>query len=225
MMHTRSTIFSRHARHAFSALALGLGLGLGAPAAFAASAGPVTEADIESRYRLDVERCNTGQTNQDKPTCMREAGAARDEARRNRLTNANESYRQNETARCQALPIGERDECMLQMSGQNTTTQGSVGAGGVLRETTIEVPGTPTPAPAPGLVPGTTSPVPPALPAPGLTPNPPPVVPAPSLAPTAPATPAAPVSPATPVAPMSPATPVSPTAPAATPAPGTGVMK
>ena len=146
-MHTRSTIFARHARHALSALALGLGLGLGAAAVHAASSSPVTEADIESRYRLDVERCNTGQTNQDKATCMREAGAARDEARRNRLTNANESYRQNETARCQALPIGERDECMLQMSGQNTTTRGSVGGGGVLRETTIEVPGTPTPAP------------------------------------------------------------------------------
>jgi len=214
-MHTRSTIC---VRHALSALALGLGLALGASGAMAAgAAGAATNTDIETRYRIDVERCNTGQTNQDKATCLREAGAARDEARRSRLTNANESYRQNETARCQALPVEQRDECMLQMSGQNTTTQGSVGAGGVLRETTIEVPGTPVPAPAPGVVPGTTTPVPPALPAPALTPNPPPVVPAPSLTPNAPAAPVAPVAPAAPTSPAAPAT--------TAPVPGTGLTK
>jgi hypothetical protein len=190
-------------------MAIGLGLSLSTAAAWAASASTPTNADIEARYRLDVERCNTGQTNQDKATCLREAGAARDEARRNRLTNANESYQQNETARCQALPADQREDCMLQMSGQNTTTQGSVGAGGILRETTIEVPG--TPAPAGGVVPGATSPAPSALPAPGLTPNPPPAVPAPSLTPTAPVTPT---------------TPASPTTPATTvPVPGTGLTQ
>jgi hypothetical protein len=212
MMHTRST---SAARHAISALALGLGLGLSAFAAMAANASTAANAnsDIETRYRIDVERCNAGQTNQDKATCLREAGAARDEARRNRLNNGNQSYSQNETARCQALPTDQRDECLLQMSGKDTTTQGSVGAGGVLRETTIVVPG--TPAPAAGTVPGTTSPVPSAVPSPGLTPNAPATVPNPSLSPTTPATPM----------PMSPATPASPNAPATAPVPGTGLMK
>ncbi|WP_353149773.1 hypothetical protein [Pollutimonas bauzanensis] len=100
-----------------------------------------TNSEIEARYQSDVALCNSGQSNQDKADCMREAGAARDEARRNRLNNSNQAYDKNEVARCQALPTAERDECMLQMSGSNTTTQGSVGAGGVLRETTITTPG------------------------------------------------------------------------------------
>src|SRR3546814_13124526 len=92
-------------------------------------------------------------------TCLREAGAARDESRRHRLINGNESYQQNQTSRCQALPVAERGDCMLQMSGQDTKVEGSVGAGGVLRETTITIPGTPTPAPGAA----------PVTPAPGLT--------------------------------------------------------
>ena len=161
------------------------GMCLAATMAMAAGAG--TNADIEARYKLDVERCNMGQTNQDKATCLREAGAARDESRRNRLTNANESYQQNQVSRCQALPVAERQDCMLQMSGQDTRVEGSVGAGGVLRETTITIPGTPMPA--------TTPAAPPVTPAPGLTPNPPATVPAPSLAPTAPAAPGTTVTP------------------------------
>jgi hypothetical protein len=160
------------------AAAIAMGAGTGANAQ--------SSTDIEARYKLDVERCNTGQTNQDKATCLREAGAARDESRRNRLNNANESYQQNQTSRCQSLPVAERNDCMLQMSGQDTRTEGSVGAGGVLRETTITIPG--TPAPAAGAVPVT--------PAPGLTPNPPPATPAPTLAPAAPAVPGTTVTPA-----------------------------
>ena len=165
-----------------------IGVCLAAPIAMGAGTGANAQpgTDIEARYRLDVERCNTGQTNQDKATCLREAGAARDEARRNRLNNGNQSYQQNQTSRCQSLPEGERNDCMLQMSGQNTRTEGSIGAGGVLRETTITIPG--TPAPAAGAAPVT--------PAPGLTPNPPPVTPAPTLAPTTPAVPGTSVTPA-----------------------------
>src|SRR5690606_25129896 len=71
-----------------------------------------TNTEIDARYQADVALCNSGQGNQDKADCMREAGAARDEARRNRLNNSNQAYDQNEVARCQALPTAERDECM-----------------------------------------------------------------------------------------------------------------
>lgn len=165
-MHTQINIFARR-----SALLLALGACLTAPMAMAAGTSASTE--IEARYRLDVERCSTGQTNQDKATCLQEAGAARDEAKRARLTDHNAAFDQNQKARCDALPMAERDACMLQMSGQNTTTQGSIGGGGVLRETTITIPGTPSTG------------VPQVSPAPGLTPTPPQVVPAPSLAPAA----------------------------------------
>lgn len=162
-------------------IACALGACLAAPLAMAAGSGAALNTnDIEARYKADIERCKAGQTNQDKPTCIREAGAAREEANRNRLSNNGnpQTYDMNEKARCQALPTAERNDCMLQMSGQNTSTQGSVGGGGVLRETTITTTG--TPVPAPGAAPVT--------PAPGLTSSPPAVVPAPSLTPVPPAT-------------------------------------
>lgn len=118
-------------------------------ATFSATGNAATQADIEARYRLDVERCNTGQTSQDKATCLQEAGAARDEALRNQLTGtSNGSFTQNQMQRCNSLPAAQRDECLKQMQGENTKVMGSVESGGVLRETTITIPA-PSPAPAP----------------------------------------------------------------------------
>src|SRR5690606_27169285 len=95
------------------------------------------------QYKQDIARCNAGQTNQDKATCKREAGAAYEEARHHRLTNDQAgSFKQNATMRCNALPTNQQQDCLTQMSDQNTTTKGSVGAGGILRETTITVPAT-----------------------------------------------------------------------------------
>src|SRR5690606_29585927 len=158
MMHTRHTVLARKLLGVCA-----LGACLTAPAAFAA--GNSTDHDIEARYKLDVQRCNSGQTNQDKATCLQEAGAARDEAKRHRLANGNQSYEQNQIQRCNGLPSGEREDCLLQMSGQNTatqstTTQGSVGGGGVLRETTITMPAAPTTSPPPVNTPATTIPAP-----------------------------------------------------------------
>ena len=126
-MHTRSTILSSRLLAACA-----LGACLISPLAIAAGPGPaMSAADIEARYKTDVARCNAGQTNQDKATCLREAGAAREEANRNRLNNGNpQAYDANQKARCDALPVEQRDECMLQMSGVGTTTQGSIGGGG-----------------------------------------------------------------------------------------------
>ncbi len=183
MRQTRSTTLSSSL---LAALALGASALAAAPAMAASSA---SDSDIQAQYRQDVARCKAGQTNQDQATCLREAGAALEEARRNRLNNHGGSFEQNQVARCQSLPAAERDDCMLQMSGKDTTVQGSVGAGGVLRETTITIPapapttGTMPPA-VPGAMPNAVPAAPPVTPAPGLTPNPPPVVPAPSLAPT-----------------------------------------
>jgi hypothetical protein len=108
----------------------------------------LTAAEIDAQYQADVQRCNSGAA-QDKQACLREAGAARDAARQNSLTDANTSYNQNQLQRCQSLPQGQREECMKQMSGQDTQVMGSVDGGGVLRETIITIP------PAPTQVPGT----------------------------------------------------------------------
>lgn len=119
-----------------------LSAGLFSAGAFAAS-GSGTNADIEAQYRQDIERCNAGQTNQNLATCKQEAGAALQEARRQRLlTHQEQSIQSNSTARCQALPTDRREDCMLQMSqGAKTTIQGSVGGGGILRTTEITIPG------------------------------------------------------------------------------------
>ena len=151
--------------------------------------------DAQQRYRADVERCRSGQTSQDEQTCLREAGAALEEARRNRLVTGTPSFEENQRARCDRLSGAERDDCLLLMSDTNATVHGSVDGGGVLRETTITIPadstmqppasggmapagtsaptyGTPstpyTPAPAGGLAPA--APAPGSAPAGGLTP-------------------------------------------------------
>lgn len=117
-----------------------LSAGLLSGGAFAASGG---DADIQAQYRQDIARCEAGQTNQDLATCKREAGAALQEARRHRLLNSQpSSFQANATARCDALPAQLREDCRLNMAqGSNTTIQGSVASGGILRTTEITIPG------------------------------------------------------------------------------------
>lgn len=136
----------------------------------------------DAQYTQDVAKCKSGQTYEDRATCMKEAGAAQVERKRSGLSDP-ASASQNAMDRCNALPGSQRNDCMAQMSGQGSTTvQGSVAGGGVLRETVIPVPaGTPGSttmppgsgysqpsaplAPPPAMAPGGMAPPPP--PAPG----------------------------------------------------------
>lgn len=140
-----------------------------AAAGLAASPAPAqTTADAQQRYQADVERCRSGQTSQDQQTCLREAGAALQEARRNRLVTGTPSFDENQRARCDRLSGTERDDCTRLMSDPNAVVHGSIEGGGVIRETTITIPGEPgyapsssgglAPAPAGGLQPGTSAP-------------------------------------------------------------------
>lgn len=125
-------------------------------------------AEAQQRYKADVERCRSGQTSQDQQTCLREAGAALQEARRNRLVTGSPSFNENQRARCDRLSGAERDDCMSLMSDPNAVVHGSIEGGGVIRETTITIPGEPgyapassgglAPAPTGGMQPGTTAP-------------------------------------------------------------------
>ncbi|MBC7202871.1 MAG: hypothetical protein H5U29_04995 [Pusillimonas sp.] len=97
----------------------------------------------EQRYQQELRQCEQLSATVDMQACKREAGAALHAARRGNLQNHNGmNYDQNRTERCAALPENRRDECMMQMSGHNTRTMGSVNEGGILRETTITVPAT-----------------------------------------------------------------------------------
>lgn len=137
------------------------GLMLAAGAVHAADA--IGRAAIQSQYEQDVANCKSGKSNQDRATCMQEAGAARQEANRQNLKEGStDQHQQNMVDRCNRLPAASRQDCLTQMSSP-TNVRGSVQGGGVLRETVIQVPA--------GTVPPSTT-MPPATPAPGMAPPP-----------------------------------------------------
>ncbi len=82
-------------------------------------------------YQQDRAFCNSGQSSQDRATCLREAGAAAQERSRNGLS---ESADANKFARCDYHKNPEdREYCIRRMNGEGTVT-GSVDGGGLLRE-------------------------------------------------------------------------------------------
>lgn len=108
-----------------------------APMAHAASA----KTEVDQRYRAEVAVCNSGKSQQDRATCLREAGAARAEARKGNLkTPAGADVSSNATERCKAQPAADQPACVQRITGAGkTTTEGSVKGGGVIRETVTPV--------------------------------------------------------------------------------------
>ena len=105
--------------------------------------------DAATRYRMEREACMSGQSHQDRATCLKEAGAAQGEARAGRLDDrAAASYRQNAMERCRVLPTSDRDACVARIDGTGRVT-GSVEGGGILREYVQREVGTPQPMAAP----------------------------------------------------------------------------
>jgi len=105
---------------------------IAASAAFASLAQADTLADAQARYQRERAACLSGQTHHDRATCLKEAGAALDEARRGRLQDYGH-YLQNALARCQRLPAEERKDCEARMQGRGEV-YGSVEGGGLYRE-------------------------------------------------------------------------------------------
>jgi hypothetical protein len=98
----------------------------------AAAGGDLAEA--QSRYRQDRATCISGQSYQDRATCLKEAGAALQEAKRGRLGDDQSSaYEQNRLLRCDRHTGGDREDCLRRMRGEGTVS-GSVEGGGVYRE-------------------------------------------------------------------------------------------
>jgi hypothetical protein len=105
-------------------------------AATGALAAPPSEA--QARYQAERAACDGAHAYQDRATCLREAGAAYEEAKRGRLADgsAQSQYQQNALMRCNGLPPDERSACQARMQGQGTTS-GSVAGGGIHRELVI----------------------------------------------------------------------------------------
>ena len=107
-------------------------LSLSTASAFAAAPGPNSEA--QARYEQDRAVCLSGKSNQDQATCLKEAGAARDAARKGELNDGDTKYRKNAKERCDVLTGDDKRDCLARVKGLGTTS-GSVRDGGVLRET------------------------------------------------------------------------------------------
>lgn len=99
-------------------------------------------SEARKTYLQDRAACLNGQTGEDRPTCLREAGAAYDEARRGRLGTDDGDFERNRLRRCDRQPPGEREYCIRRMNGEGVVS-GSVAGGGILRELTVVVPAAP----------------------------------------------------------------------------------
>ena len=109
-----------------------LGVALGSTSALAA--GKTATADAQARYQQERAACLSGQSNQDRATCLHEAGAAFAQARREGLNDGPApQYENNALRRCEVLPGDDRRACVARMKGQGTTT-GSAATGGIYRE-------------------------------------------------------------------------------------------
>ena len=91
----------------------------------------------KAAYQSDRAICNSGQSNQDRATCLKEAGAAYGEARRGQLNDGDAQYGQNALARCNALPPEDKQACERRINGEGTS-EGTAQEGGIYRK--IETP-------------------------------------------------------------------------------------
>ena len=108
-----------------------------------AAATGASAQSADNASRMQSARCDGVQ--QDRAACLREIGAAAQEARRNGLTSAGAgSYEQNALARCQLQPVADRADCEARVVGSSgagrTSVEGSVMGGGVIRETVTPIP-------------------------------------------------------------------------------------
>jgi len=123
---------------------------VGAAATYAASPAHAADAAAtaaKSTYAKERADCDAGRTAEDRATCLKEAGAAQQERKRNTLDN-NGSTRQNAIERCNLVAPKDKADCLARIEGpsqpnQSTKTSGSVAGGGVIRETTTTTTGAP----------------------------------------------------------------------------------
>ncbi|MBU2287178.1 MAG: hypothetical protein KKC85_12145 [Gammaproteobacteria bacterium] len=103
---------------------------------------PAFAADPVPTTTLESARAKCDGVQQDRAACLREAGAARQEAGRNGLTTPPpQKEMTNALDRCKSQPAAARAECEARITGTGkTSVEGSVMGGGVIRETVTPVP-------------------------------------------------------------------------------------
>lgn len=120
-----------------------LAAGIAAPAF---GADKSASAEARARYLRERAVCTSGQSQQDRATCLQEAGAALAEARRGGLDVGNpDTLRANQLKRCETLPTSDRQDCVARMQGSGTSS-GSAATGGIYRELVTRTVGTAVPS-------------------------------------------------------------------------------
>jgi len=121
-----------------------------AVALLAAATAMAQTAPPGSAARAQQERATCDGVQQDKAACLREAGAARQEAGAGGLTASSPGgYDANAMARCQLQPAADQAACEARVrGGAGASTEGSVMGGGVIRETVTPVPAAPGATPS-----------------------------------------------------------------------------
>jgi hypothetical protein len=139
----KETTVIRHLASLAGLVVVGIAAGLASTPSLGADA-----AAAKSTYVKERADCDAGRTAEDRATCLKEAGAAAVERKRNTL-DTHGSTRQNAIERCNLVAAKDKADCLARIEGpsapnQKTTTSGSVAGGGVLRETTTTTTGQPT---------------------------------------------------------------------------------
>jgi hypothetical protein len=116
--------------HPFRCAAL-TALAIAIAPAWAGGSAPASQAQRE--YQQERARCLRGESQEPRATCLKEAAAAYEEARRGRLENAPApDLKRNATLRCNAQPPADREDCVQRILGAGNS-EGSAGSGGILR--------------------------------------------------------------------------------------------
>jgi hypothetical protein len=105
----------------------------------ASAAEPVRPASAHRQYLEERAYCLSGRSAQDRATCLREAGAARNEATSGKLADASADFEKNRIARCSYQKGNDYGYCVRRMRGEGTVS-GSVEGGGILRELVVTLP-------------------------------------------------------------------------------------
>lgn len=116
----------------------GTGAGLAPSAGESAIYRRDTGIDDSGKYNQELKACLSGRSGQARETCLEEARNARAAQRRGELSQGNENFRANATARCQPLSGEYQAACEARVMGFGTAS-GSVAGGGLLREVEIVV--------------------------------------------------------------------------------------
>jgi hypothetical protein len=120
--------------HRVAAAAFWLGL-----ASTAGAAGNTQLSEAQRQYQQERAHCTSGQSHQDRATCLKEAQAAFQEAKRDALGSTGKGQlTRNAVERCKAQPAADRDACIQRVTGAGAS-EGSVKGGGVIRRTETTV--------------------------------------------------------------------------------------